>query len=110
MLIPAAHIQMMLELSVEVLFSCKAMQLCSYSNCHTSYHTIIMFKFAAAPCEDGEVQLVGDRRYRNYGRVEVCINSSWSSLCGINATHKVASVTCKQLGLSPQGNIHISGS
>ena len=57
----------------------------------------------AAPCRDGEVQLVGDRRYRNFGRVEVCINGTWSKLCGINATYKDASVVCRQLGLSSQG-------
>lgn len=59
----------------------------------------------AAPCRDGQVQLVGDRSYRNFGRVEVCINRTWSKLCGLNATYKDASVICRQLGLSPQGTL-----
>jgi deleted-in-malignant-brain-tumors protein 1 len=72
-----------------------------YSNCNSN-------NYAAAPCNDGDVQLVGDRRYANFGRVEVCVNGNWSRLCGINATQEHASVICKQLGLSPHGNIHIS--
>ena len=71
------------------------------------YHDELQQYFAAAPCKDRDVQLVGDRRYTNFGRVEICINGNWSRLCGINATHKLASVICQQLGLSPQGNTYI---
>ena len=66
---------------------------------------MLTFHLLAAPCRDKEMQLVGDKRYKNFGRVEICINGTWNRFCGINATHKDASVICKQLGLSPQGNI-----
>ena len=59
--------------------------------------------FIIVPCRDGEVQLAGSTRYSHFGRVEVCINATWGKICGINTTHRDASVICRQLGYSPHG-------
>ena len=64
---------------------------------------IALARLPVAPCIDGEVQLAGNERYANFGRLEVCANSSWGKVCGVNATHRDARVICKQLGFSPNG-------
>lgn len=58
-----------------------------------------------APCVDGAVQVIGDSGYNSFGRLEVCINSTWGTVCGQRGTHLDASVVCRQLGFSPLGNI-----
>ena len=57
----------------------------------------------SGPCKDGDIQLAG---YSTFGRLEICMNRTWGKLCGKTATHKVASVVCRQLGWSPQGEKH----
>ena len=62
----------------------------------------------AGPCSNGDVQLVGDSRYDNFGRVEVCINGSWGKVCSDMWENNDASVVCRQLGFSPYGMLHNS--
>lgn len=87
---------MMQESSVEVNISCMSqlVALLSYISLYT------------APCVDGAVQLIGDSRYNGFGRLEVCINSTWGAVCGQRGTHMDASVVCRQLGFSPHGKLH----
>ena len=61
----------------------------------------------SGPCRDGDIQLAG---YSSFGRLEICMNHTWGKLCGKTATHKVASVVCRQLGWSPQGEKYSSRS
>ena len=51
-------------------------------------------------CENGTVRLVGGPSERE-GRVEICYDGSWSSLCGISST--VATTICQQLGYNGLG-------
>ena len=50
-------------------------------------------------CENGEVRLAGGEM-ANQGRVEVCYNGVWGSVCAGDGewTQSEASVVCKQLG------------
>lgn len=52
-----------------------------------------------AMCIDGEVRLSG-------GRVEICINKVWGTICSNGWDNMDASVVCRQLGFYPVGSGH----
>ena len=53
-------------------------------------------------CTDGEIRLVdGSGPYE--GRVEVCINEAWGTVCSNGWSNTDANVVCKQLGHLPIG-------
>ena len=53
-------------------------------------------------CVDGDIQLVGGSNLYE-GRVEVCVNNSWGTVCDDNWDSNDALVTCRQLGYSTTG-------
>lgn len=50
-------------------------------------------------CRDGDVRLVGGSN-NTIGRVEVCINRAWGTMCNRRFGTNEALVICKQLGFS----------
>ena len=55
-------------------------------------------------CDDGEIRLAGASE-ASRGRVEVCFDGSWGTVCDDNWTDKHASVVCQQLGYSAYGTV-----
>ena len=93
---------------------------CSSTNdaaivCHHSYnpHTVNQEwlssnKFsdsAAANCLHGELRLAGGRgRFADMeGRVEICINNAWGTVCDTRFNSEAAQVVCRQLGHPSEG-------
>ena len=53
-------------------------------------------------CPEGDVRLRGGS-LASGGRVEVCIQQSWTTICDVYWDNQDASVLCRQLGFSPYG-------
>lgn len=56
----------------------------------------------ASNCSNGSVRLAGGLNVRE-GRVEVCYNNQWGSVCDDNWDSNDARVACRQLGFSIYG-------
>ena len=58
--------------------------------------------YLQAPCTTGQLRLAG-ANIQNEGRVEICINNEWGTVCDDSWGTADATVVCQQLGYSTQG-------
>ena len=58
-----------------------------------------VFPLNAVLCDPGSVRLVGGSSITE-GRVEVCINEMWGTVCDNNWDDNDAAVVCRQAGFS----------
>ena len=56
-----------------------------------------------APCANGQLQLAAGNTV-NEGRVEICINNVWGTVCDDGWSNSDATVVCRQLGFSTTCN------
>ena len=57
-------------------------------------------------CNDGDVRLVGGANDLE-GRVEICYNKMWGSVCQNSWQNNDVHIVCKQLGHHSEGNVVI---
>ena len=71
------------------------------------FYSLLFCDVLAALCKSGTIRLVskGNSHFRSYGRVEICIDQAWSTICDEYFDSSDASVICHQLGFSRYGNI-----
>ena len=60
--------------------------------------------FNTAPCTTGQLRLVGGN-IPNEGRVEICIENEWGTVCDNGWDSVDATVVCRQLDYSTQGQV-----
>ena len=74
---------------------------CNFSSIHNCYH----YEDAGVTCgvtpqcNHSDIRLVGGSN-DNEGRVEVCSNGAWGTVCSYHWTVNEADVVCKQLGIN----------
>lgn len=56
----------------------------------------------AGTCTNGEIRLSGSI-YDNEGRIEICVNNSWGTVCDDQWDTADAMVVCRQLGFLTEG-------
>ena len=75
---------------------CKSIN--TVEHCRSVKHYIIF----AAPCRTGQLRLAGGN-IPNEGRVEICMDNVWGTVCDDLWSSTDATVVCRQLGYFTQG-------
>lgn len=57
-------------------------------------------------CAYGDVRLVNGSNVLE-GRVEICINNAWGTICTNVISEREAEVVCRQVGRLPPGNFYV---
>ena len=93
------------KMSFNVASLYKLFFVCLFVHCLIFYTAITT---ASANCTTGSVRLAGGPK-PNAGRVEVCINKAWGTMCAVNSQwdEANANVVCSQLGFQRYGEFLI---
>ena len=64
-----------------------------------------LYACVAVNCTEGALRLAGTLlQYVHYGRMEICVQNQWHSICGDTWTEYDVAVACRELGYTDHGN------
>ena len=66
------------------------------------------FELIFVDCTEGDLRLIPNGPYKSIGRIELCINGTWGTICSDFIDDNDAMVLCRQLGYSALGNKELS--
>ena len=72
------------------------------ANLNIFFSSFVVITTSYANCTDGQLRLVGGANIRE-GRVEICINNAWGTICNDLFSRQDAIVVCTQMGFSNRG-------
>ena len=75
---------------------------CKSTDSHEQCNKCHQYTTITAPCRTDEVRLVGGN-IPNEGRVEICMNNVWGTVCDDSWSSTDATVVCRELGYSTKG-------
>lgn len=64
---------------------------------------VIIFILFTVVCVDGTIRLISGSSFPNQGRIEVCVNNTWGTVCTDYWDNLDAAVACHQLGYPRTG-------
>ena len=67
------------------------------------HDSIMLCISAPANCNEGQIRLAGSRSSLREGRVEICIDRVWGTVCDRRWDSREARVVCRQLGYTSLG-------
>lgn len=77
--------------------------LCSTGIVYDVLYGVTLLALVYSGCAGGEIRLRGSTDYKE-GRVEICLNNEWGTVCDQMWSVTNAGVVCRQLGLPNMGN------
>ena len=84
---------------------CEGVFVCLFVCYNLCQHVTTMSQYyltVSAPCTTGQLRLTGGN-IPNEGRVEICMDNVWGTVCNDLWSSTDATVVCRQLGYSTQG-------
>ena len=85
---------------------CKIIALQFLCGC-VCHHPLLKKHISAVVCFSGMVRLVSSGSYDFEGRVEVCVNGGWGTVCDDGWGTTDAQVLCRQLNFTTSGKVVI---